>query len=53
VEPLRLQSAAYALPYERVKPATVEGLSVEQSVKRSARNLCAVVIMLTSDCSLK
>ena len=29
-EPLRLQSAAYALPYERVKPATVDGRSVEQ-----------------------
>jgi hypothetical protein len=29
-EPLRLQSAAYALPYERVKPVTVDGRSVEQ-----------------------
>jgi hypothetical protein len=25
-----LQSAAYALPYERVKPGTVDGRSVEQ-----------------------
>jgi hypothetical protein len=29
-ESVRLQAAAYALPYERVKPVTVDGRSVEQ-----------------------
>jgi hypothetical protein len=29
-EPVRLQAAAYALPYERAKPVTADGRSVEQ-----------------------
>jgi hypothetical protein len=29
-EPVRLQAAAYALPYERAKPVTADGRSIEQ-----------------------
>ena len=29
-EPVRLQAAAYALPYERAKPVPADGRSVEQ-----------------------